>query len=281
VESLLIRAFHTPSPDERLGLCLQVVAAAPLSPVGHLAAASASREVENLAGSRRALDRAIDLAPEWEAVHYEDGKFWLGCDEMERAREAFERAADRMPTFAAAFSNLGATLGELDRREAAVAAFTRAAEHDPGSFTILNNIGVVNRELGRLDQSEAALARVTELAPEFVFGHYNLGHTRLLRGDYAGALAAYEEGQRRDPERNRRQGCRLAIVRFANGDLAGANRDLWHFANLAPAEEREDLLLEAYEIARALAAADQRLAIHRQFLDRIADEISGENRGNG
>ncbi len=70
---------------------------------------------------------------------------------------------------------------------------------------------------------------------------------------YADALAAYEEGQRRDPQQNRRQGCRLAVVRFATGDVEGAGRDLWRFADAAPPDERDDLLLEAYEIVRRAA----------------------------
>jgi tetratricopeptide (TPR) repeat protein len=179
-----------------------------------------------------------------------------------------------MPTFSAAWSNLGATLGELDDAEGAARAFARALEHDPESFTILNNIGVVNREIGRLEESEAALERVVRIAPDFVFGHYNLGHTRFLRGDYAGALAAYEEGQRLDPEKNRRQGCRLAVVRLANGDVAGAERDLWYFADAAPPDEREDLLLEAYEIALALMKAHPGLARDQTFVDRIAAALT-------
>ena len=51
--------------------------------------------------------------------------------------------------------------------------------------------------------------------------------TRFLRGDYPGALAAYEEGRRRDLHGNRRQGCRLALVRFANGDSQTAENELW------------------------------------------------------
>src|SRR5262245_2362232 len=236
--------------------------------------ASECRDRGDVARARQALDEALRIAPDWEAVHYESGKFWLASDDMERARDDFERATGLMPTFSAAFGNLGATLGELDQPEAAVAAFARALEHDPESFTILNNIGVVNRELGRLDESEQALIRVTELAPMFVFGHYNLGHTRFLRGDYAGALKAYEEGQRRDPEKNRRQGCRLAMVRFALEDVDGAERDLWRFADQAASEEREDLLLEAYEIAQALVSAHPALASRRRFVDRIAAELS-------
>src|SRR5262245_41080797 len=239
-----------------------------------LSQASDCRERGDATGAKEALDEALQLAPDWEAVHYEAGKFWLACDEMERARDGFQRAAGLMPTFSAAFSNLGATLGELDQPEAAVAAFSHALEHDPESFTILNNIGVVNRELGRLEESERALTRVTELAPGFVFGHYNLGHTRFLRGDYTGALKAYEEGQHRDPDKNRRQGCRLALVRFALDDVDGAERDLWKFVDQAPPDEREDLLLEAYEIAQALMHAHPELTSRRRFVDRIAAELT-------
>jgi tetratricopeptide (TPR) repeat protein len=135
---------------------------------------------------------------------------------------------------------------------------------------------VVSRELGRLDRSEAALRRVVELAPGFVFGHYNLGHTLFLEAKYPDALRAYEEGQRLDPEKNRRQACRLAIVRLANGDLAGAERDLRHVSEVAPAEEREDLLLEAYDIAHALQALQPGLAgdaAYLDFLDRLGSQI--------
>jgi tetratricopeptide (TPR) repeat protein len=278
LEARLARAFHTGSGAQRLRLCREAFVEAALSPVAALACASACREQQDLAAARKALDTARQLAPDWEAIHYEDGKFWLACEEMELACEAFQRAAERMPSFSAAYSNLGATLGELDRPEGALAAFAHALESDPESFTLLNNVGVVNRELGRLAESEAALSRVIQIAPDFVFGHYNLGHTRLLRGDYRRALEAYEEGQRRDGEKNRRQGCRLAIVRFANGDVDGAQRDLWRMADAAPPEEREDLLLEAYEIAQAVVRARPELAARRAFIDRIAAEIEGPSK---
>jgi tetratricopeptide (TPR) repeat protein len=272
---LLVRAYGRASAEERARLCREATEIAPDDPASFLALASACRELQDMAGARAALDRAAGLAPDWEAVHYEDGKFWLGHDDMERASAAFQRAADRMPTFSSAFSNLGATLGELDQPDAALAAFRHALLHDPRSFTLLNNVGVVSRELGHLDESEAAFRRAIDLAPGFVFGYYNLGHTLFLAGKLRGALAAYEEGQRRDPEKNRRQGCRLALMRFATGDTAGAERDLWRFVDEAPADEREDLLLEAYEIAHALVAEHPELAPHRPFLDRIAAALTG------
>ena len=120
------------------------------------------------------------------------------------------------------------------------------------------------------------LRRAIALAPEFVFGHYNLGHTLFLSGKYADALRAYEQGQRLDPDKNRRQGCRLAMMRLANGDIAGAERDLWQASSAAPPEEREDLLLEAYETAHALQtmqpgrSAD---AAFQNFLLRLGSQI--------
>jgi tetratricopeptide (TPR) repeat protein len=271
---LLARAYTCADPAERLRLCREAVQLDPDSAIATVALASAHRETRDGASARAALDRALTLAPDWEAAHYESAKLWLVFDDMPRAREAFQRAADSMPTFSAAFSNLGATLGELDDPAAALRAFRQALAHDPRAFTILNNIGVVCRELGRLDESEAALRRVIAINPDFVFGHYNLGHTLFLSGRFADALAAYEDGQRRDPDKNRRQGCRLAVTRFATGDAAGAERDLWHFADAAPPEEREDLLLEAYEIIHALLSQHPALSAHRPFLDRIGAEIA-------
>ena len=271
---VLARAYTLIDSAERLALCREAIALEPDSPVTWLAFASACRESKDGAAAREALDRAAMLAPDWEAVPYESGKLSLVYDDMHRARDAFQRAADLMPTFSAAFSNLGATLGELGEPGAALVALRQALVHDPRSFTNLNNIGVVNRELGRLDESEAAFRQVIEINPAFVFGYYNLGHTLFLRGNYAASLAAYEQGQRRDPQQNRRQGCRLAVVRLANGDAPGAERDLWRFVNAAPPDEREDLLLEAYEIAHALIGANPGLEPHRPFLDRISAEIA-------
>jgi len=262
------------SADARALKCRDVARLNPDSEIAALALASACREVDDVQGARTALDAALQLAPDWEAAHFEDGKFWLAADDMARARDAFARAAALMPTFSAAFSNLGATLGELDDPEGAAAAFQHALAHDPDNFTLLNNIGVMERERGQLEASEEALTRVTTLAPEFVFGHYNLGHTRFLRGDYVQALAAYEEGWRRDEQKNRRQGCRLALVRFANGQVDEAESDFWGLADSAPPDEREELLLEAYEIGSALLQAHPQLASNRRFIDRIGAALT-------
>jgi tetratricopeptide (TPR) repeat protein len=251
-EELLRVAYHTSSADLRLEASRRAVATEPDWAAAHLTLGGACREHDRLAEARDAIDTAVRLAPDWEAAHYERGKSWLDQQDLEQARDAFRRASELMPSFAAAFSNLGAALGELDEIEAAAAAFKQALAHDPNGFQVLNNLGVLAREMGHLDESETAFHRVIALNPEFAFGHYNLGHTLFLLGRYDEALAAYEEGLRRDPTTNRRQGCRLGLVRFAAGDPDGALRDLEQFTAGAPPEERSDLWAEAYDIVTAL-----------------------------
>jgi tetratricopeptide (TPR) repeat protein len=269
----LARAFRTTDPEERLALCRRASDAAPHDAVAHLATGSAYMEVQDLDASEQAIERAVSLARDWEAPHYELGKLYLRRDDLERASRAFAEASRLMPSFSAAWSNLGATLGELDRRDEALEAFRQALRYDPHGYTILNNVGVVSRELGRLNESEAAFRKVVTLAPDFVFGHYNLGHTLFLQGRYQAALSAYVEGQRRDPENNARQACRLAVVRLAAGDAEGSLRDLQRStATLAPDQKRE-ILAEAQEILWALLTDQPALAGWKRVADVVKAEL--------
>jgi tetratricopeptide (TPR) repeat protein len=271
----LARAFRSADPEERLALCRRASEAAPHDPVVHLCAGSAYMEVRDLDASEQAIARAVSLADDWEAAHYELGKLYLRRDDLERASRAFAEATRRMPSFSAAWSNLGATLGELDRREEALQAFTHALRYDPDGYTILNNVGVVSRELGRLHESEAAFRKVVALAPDFVFGHYNLGHTLFLQGRYQAALSAYVEGQRRDAEKNARQACRLAVVRLAAGDAEGALRDLRRSTAAVPADQKREILAEAQEILWALLTDRPGLVGWKQVADVVKAELDG------
>jgi tetratricopeptide (TPR) repeat protein len=269
----LVAAFRTTDAGERLALCRRAADAQPADAVVHLALGSAYMEVQDLDASQGAIERSIALDRGWEASHYEYGKLWLRRDDMEQASRAFAEAGRIMPSFSAAFSNLGAALGELGRPEEALRAFEQALKYDPNGYTIVNNIGVVSRELGRLADSEAAFRNVVALAPEFVFGHYNLGHTLFLQGRYQAALSAYAEGQRRDPEKNPRQACRLAVVKLAAGDPEGSLRDLQqHTANLPPDLKRE-ILVEAQEILWALLTDQPSLDGWRRVADTVKAEL--------
>ena len=258
-ETLFPRAFRSPDPSERLALCVEALKAG-RTPAALVATASACMEVNDFDAAGRDLDEAIAQAPEWAAAHYERGKLWLRQDDMVKAAEAFQRAAELLPGFAPAWANLGGTLGELDRPQEALAAFERALTIDPASPQALNNVGVVRRELGRLVESEAAFRQVIQLTPGMAFGHYNLGHTLFLQGRFHAALAAYVEGQARDPEKNPVQASRLALCKVATGDGAGAMRELQRATQGLPREYRQQLLADTSAILWALVTQHPELA---------------------
>ncbi|HET9270699.1 MAG TPA: tetratricopeptide repeat protein [Vicinamibacterales bacterium] len=225
----------------------------PSHPALHLAHASACMELLRLDDAHAAIEHALSLAPEWEAVHFELGKLWLRSDDTERAAAAFAEAGRLMPSFSAAFSNLGAALGELERHEEALDALKQALRFDPFGHAILNNIGAAARDLGRLDEAETAFRQALTHAPTFVFAHYNLGHTCFLQGRFAEARDAYEAGLAADPRPGPRQRCRAALAHAASGDPARAQAYFEQALEGTEAEAREELVNESAAVLDALA----------------------------
>lgn len=265
-------AFTQADARRRLEACHAALAEVEDEPARYLAFASACMELQLLDAAHEALDEALALAPDWEAVHFERGKLLLRLDRTDAAATAFAEAARLMPTFAAAFLNLGGALGELGRRDEAREALERALALDPRSHTALNNLGAAYREDGRLEDAAAAFRRVVALAPTFVFGYYNLGQTLLLSGDARAARNAYEEGYGRDPRKSPRQASRLAVARAAAGDAPAAIELADMLARELPAETAVDLFAEAESTLHALST---RSDVDRAGIDRLLTVIRG------
>ena len=255
LDESLAGAFSDPEARRRVERFSRAADSAPSNPALHLAVGSARMELQELDLAQTAIERAIDLAPDWEASWFEYGKLWLRADDLERAAERFAEAARLMPSFTAALSNLGAALAEIDQVDAAIAALQQALRYDPTGYPILNNLAVICREQGRLDEAVDAGQRVIQLAPDFVFGYYNLGHTLLLQGRFAEARDAYAEGQRRDPQKNLVQACRLAVARAAAGETDRAITELDAIADALPEDRRADVLGEAETTLEAILSA--------------------------
>jgi tetratricopeptide (TPR) repeat protein len=265
-------AFERGTADERWRHSRRLAYDYASHPALHLAHASACMELQRLDDAHAAIERALTLSPDWEAVHYELGKLWLRSDDTERAATAFAEAGRLMPSFSAAFSNLGAALGELNRHDEALEALKQALRFDPFGHAILNNIGAVARDLGRLDEAESAFRLALTHAPRFVFAHYNLGHTFFLQGRFADARDAYDAGLAADSTPTPRQRCRAALAHAAVNDGARAAA---HFdAALAEADPvmRIELINECGAVLRALAQMEgvDEAGIAR-LLDRIED----------
>jgi tetratricopeptide (TPR) repeat protein len=268
--SRLHSAFVAGSASDRLQACSAEAERERGNPAVQLAISSVYMELDRLQDAQDAVERALAVAHDWEAVWFEYGKLWLRADDLERAAGTFEEAARLMPTFSAALSNLGAALAETDRPDEAAHALTRALEHDPNGYPILNNLSVLHREQGQLDPAVEAARRVTSIAPTFVFGYYNLAHALFLQGRFDEARDVYEEGHRRDPQKNPVQACRLAVARAACGDPEAAIAALVSAGRAIPPDSRSDVLGETEEILEALLTLP---VIDHQGIERVLEVV--------
>lgn len=218
-------ALHAPAAGVRARAAAAAADAEPEEPMGHLLAGCAANErrqpAEAAAAFRRAIERDASLA----AAHFELGKTMIVLDDLEAALESFRRTTETLPEFAPGWANAGAALGELERPEEALGKLERAADLDPLSHSLASNLGVTLRDLGRLAEAERAFRWALELAPDFVFGHYNLANAVYLQGRHREAVGLFEKAQARDPSGSDRQRLLLAAARLAAGDVEDALRD--------------------------------------------------------
>ena len=83
------------------------------------------------------------------------------------------------------------------------------------------NLAALLLQQGQLQEAEALCQRATAAAPEISLGWYDLGLIRRRLGDIAGALEAYREARRLQPEHAETHQ-NLAVALLLGGDIDGA-----------------------------------------------------------
>ena len=224
-EALLVIALHAPETAVRRKAAERATAAIPDVALSHLLHGVALAEAREHPGARDAFRRAIERDESLAAAHFELGKTMIVLDDLEAALESFCRTTETLPEFAPGWANAGAALGELERPEEALGKLERASGLDPLSHSLASNLGVTLRDLGRLGEAETAFRRALELAPDFVFGHYNLANAVYLQGRHREAVGLFEKAQTMDPSGSDRQRLLLAAARLAAGDVDRALND--------------------------------------------------------
>ncbi len=211
-------ALHAPDGEIRARAAAAAIRAEPEDACGQLLAGCAANERRRPAEAADAFRRAIERDGSLAAAHFELGKTQIVLDDLEGALDAFLAATRALPEFASAWANAGAALGELERADEALEPLKQAVALDPLNHSFLSNLGVTLRDLGRLPEAEAAFGNVLDLAPDFVFGKYNLANVVFLMGRHREAVDLFEEARSRDSSRSARQGLLLAAARLGAGD---------------------------------------------------------------
>src|ERR1700723_3498742 len=111
---------------------------------------------------------------------------------MLQARETTSPEAESGETLV----SMALELHKVGDRAGAETLFRRALAVTPDDPTALYLLGLLRFELGDPDEAEALVARVTELRPRTPQAWLTLANLRQVRGDNAGAAAAYDTAAR-------------------------------------------------------------------------------------
>jgi eukaryotic-like serine/threonine-protein kinase len=138
------------------------------------------------------LQRALALDPVSGEALRALGKAQEALGRFDEAEKAYRRAIERAPHFWGNWSSLGALLFRRGRYEEAEQAFRRVIELTPDNERGYRNLGGVLQTIGRNEEAERALEQSLALRPTYAAAS-NLATVRFDRGEYTGAVRAFEK----------------------------------------------------------------------------------------
>jgi TolB-like protein/Tfp pilus assembly protein PilF len=147
--------------------------------------------------AKAAAQKAIALDPNLAEAHASFGKvLWNQDFDFAQSIREFETALKQNANYATAHHWYGnSSLACLGRFDQAVKEVRRAVELDPLSLIFNADLGGTLVLARRYDEAIDQLRRTLELDPSFGYTHYNLGQALEMRGELAGAIAAYEKAR--------------------------------------------------------------------------------------
>ena len=113
------------------------------------------------------------------------------------------------------------------------------------------NLAALLLERGAAEEAERLCQRAAAVAPEIGLGWYNLGLIRRRQGNLAGALEAYREARRVQPEHPETHQ-NLAVAQLLGGDIEGARASFRQAITLLGQRGRLDEARHLHQQASAL-----------------------------
>jgi superkiller protein 3 len=153
-----------------------------------------------------------------------------------RARSALERALEMQPEFAEASNDLGALLAQQGDLPAAIERFRAALAAAPDYPDALNNLGYALLLSGDASRARELYEKALALQPDFPEVLNNLGMILGKGGDHTGAESYFRRALQGRPAYGEAAN-NLALVLASRGDLDGATRLLTEFLEATPSFE--------------------------------------------
>ena len=139
------------------------------------------------------LSEAVRLSPQTAIFHENLGRAYRKKGMLKEAERELAEAARLAPKEAPVWEALAHLLKEQKRFDEAAAAYRSAWEIDPSSEEAASGLSTVLIEAGKPEEAEAVLARAVEASPKGASLWNNLGVARTKRGNYTGAVEAFQK----------------------------------------------------------------------------------------
>lgn len=143
--------------------------------------------------------RAIPLAPDNAAIHYEAGKNASYLERNDEATKHLETALRLNPGFVEARTLLGNLLGQRGQNEEALRQCRAALASRPTDPQLHSNLGSLLALQGQLDQAIASFREAIRLNPNYAEAHSNLAWVYKDSRRYDDALRHFRECLRLKP----------------------------------------------------------------------------------
>jgi Tfp pilus assembly protein PilF len=138
-----------------------------------------------------AMQRAVELLPNDEVVHYNLGVAQKSAGQLDNAATSFRRAVALSRNFAEAYVNLGVVLQDLWQLEDAIASYRKAIKLKPDFAEAHFNLANTLRDSGQIDAALRSYRHTVELEPGYEKAHKGLGLALLLIGRYSDGWKEY------------------------------------------------------------------------------------------
>jgi tetratricopeptide (TPR) repeat protein len=139
------------------------------------------------------LSEAVRLGPKSAVFHENLGRAYRKKGMLKEAEKELSEAAKLSPNEAGVWEALGRLLVDQKRFEEAAAAYRAACQLDPASEEAASGLSAALIDAGKPAEADAVLVKAVEASPKGASLWNNLGVARTRRGDYTGAVQAFQK----------------------------------------------------------------------------------------
>lgn len=135
-----------------------------------------------------AYESALKLLPDHAEVANDLGRLAFRLGMTSQAEQLFRHFLDRHPDHPEGSNNLACAIRDQGRADEAIEILRPAILRAPGVAMLWNTMGTVMSDQGDYANAQVFFEEAMRLDPDFPKARYNLGNTKLILGDAAGAL---------------------------------------------------------------------------------------------